>query len=253
MSSMAQTKVMTGQRPMRGEAFTLIEVLLAVAIFAIVISAIHMVFYGALQLQTKSAAQIDEGLPLQQTIGIIKRDLANLVLPGGTFGELQTSRGGNSSTNLLEQLSPVYDSVIGQSSPAFFTSSAPLHEGAPWGDVIRVSYSLAPPTNGTPGRDLIRSVTRNLLPVTQEQPEIQYLMPGLETITFYYYDGWQWREFWDSTVETNKVPRGIKVELQLVAQDNERVRPAPIQVVVPIVVQAGTNQIDQAGQEDATL
>lgn len=228
-------------------AFTLIEVLLAVSIFAIVLVAIHSVFYGALRLRNKTTEALEQALPLQHTLTIIKRDLANIVLPGGTlFGELQTAQTINSSTNSLSLLSPVQDAVPGQSSPAFFTATGILQDSFPWGEVERVSYFLAPPTNNTPGKDLIRSVTRNLLPVLQEEVENQWLMSGLDSMLFYFYDGIQWREDWDSTVEVGKLPRGIKVELQLAQDETERVRRAPIELVIPVMLQAGTNSAAQS-------
>src|SRR5436309_5204412 len=71
--------------PCRPNAFTLIEVLIAAAAFAIVLAAINAVFYSALRLRNKTAAALDEALPLQQAVAIIKRDLANIVVPGGTL------------------------------------------------------------------------------------------------------------------------------------------------------------------------
>jgi len=41
------------------EAFTLIEIMLAVAIFAVVLAAINGVFYGAMRLRAKTAAAVE--------------------------------------------------------------------------------------------------------------------------------------------------------------------------------------------------
>src|SRR4051812_26961616 len=67
------------------KAFTLIEIMLAVAIFAIVLVAINSVFYSALRLRRKASEAIEQSLPIQQTIAIMKRDLQGLVAPGGTL------------------------------------------------------------------------------------------------------------------------------------------------------------------------
>jgi hypothetical protein len=71
------------------------------------------------------------------------------------------------------------------------------------------------------------------------------MMGGLQSITFLFYDGLQWREYWDSSVETNKLPLGIKVQLQLLPSANDRTASNPIEIVVPVVLQAGTNQTSQ--------
>src|SRR4051812_27608323 len=105
-------------------AFTLLEVMLAIVIFSIVLAAIHTVFYAAVQLRNKTTQAVEQAIPLQQTLAIIKRDLANIVLPGGTFaGEFQTSQTATISTNAMSSLAQANDSVIGQSSPAFFTAT----------------------------------------------------------------------------------------------------------------------------------
>ena len=71
-------------------AFTLLELLLAVLVFSIVLGAIHVVFFTAFKLRNKTADAIERSLPVQQTLAILKRDLANLVPPGGTLsGALQ--------------------------------------------------------------------------------------------------------------------------------------------------------------------
>jgi hypothetical protein len=43
-------------------------------------------------------------------------------------------------------------------------------------------------------------------------------------------------------VESNRVPWGVKVQLQMVPPDVDRSRRDPIELVVPVVLQPGTNQ-----------
>lgn len=213
------------------------EILIAVVAFSIVLAAINGVYYSAIRLRNKTTANLEQALPLEHAAAIIRRDLANLVLPGGTLsGALQTSSTSNN--------------VMGQASPSFYTSSGIIDETSPWGDVQRVSYLLIDSTNRANGRELVRSVSRNLLPVLQDQPEQQPLMTGLQNIAFLFYDGSQWRESWDSTTPdlttglSNSLPKAIKVQLQLLTEGtgSGRQREAPIELVVPIIVQARTNQ-----------
>jgi len=233
-----------GHFPSRqARGFTLLEVLIATAVFAIVLAAASTVFYGALHLRNGATEAVELALPRQQALAVIQRDLANLVVPGGPLsGVLQTT----SITNV----------VGGQSSPDFYTSTGFIDPTSPWGEIQRVSYVLTEPTDReAAGRDLIRAVTRNLLPATVvEEPTRQWLMGGVQGLTFYYYDGTQWRDSWDSTTAdptsglTNNLPHAIKVQIQLATRPGERAGPvaAPIELVVPIVVQARTNKTQQA-------
>ncbi len=237
--------------------FTLIEVLLAVAVFAVILVAMHGVFYGALRLHRKTTQSLEQGLPLQQALAILKRDLANIVLPGGTlFGELQTtaSTTGNQTnqTSQTSQLSSALNSASLKGlvvSPTLYTSVGIPDDTAPWAEVERVLYYLATPTNNTPGKDLYRSVTRNLLPVIEDQPVDQWMLGGVQDVFFTFYDGSQWLDTWDSTLQPTKLPQGIKVQIQLLPEESAMKLPEPITLVVPLLIQPGSNQVAQTSSQ----
>lgn len=231
-------------------AFTLLELLLAVLVFSIVLGAIHVVFFSAFKLRNKTSDAIERALPLQQTLAIIKRDLANLVPPGGTFsGQLQSTPtiSTMSSSTSLGSIG-TGGSLNRASGPQFYTAVGLVDDDAPWGDLERVSYFLAAATNDTPGQDLYRAVTRNLLPTLQEETEDQFLMSGVDAITFRFYNGMAWQDTWDSTQVdsmtglTNNLPTAIKLELQLHNENASAGQLAPVELVVPIMVLARTNQ-----------
>jgi len=228
-------------RSQRG--FTLLEILLAVLVFSIVLAAIHTVFFSAFKLRNKTSEAIERSLPLQQAIAIIKRDLANLVPPGGTLsGALQSTP--------TASMGSMSGSLSRQSGPQFYTAVGIVDDNAPWAEVERVSYHLAAATNNTPGMDLYRSVTRNLLPLTQEETADQFLVGGVESIAFQYYDGNAWKDTWDSTQPdtttglTNNLPRAIKLELALCNERRSLGTPAPVQLIVPVMVLARTNVVE---------
>src|SRR5205085_9785318 len=104
------------------------------------------------------------------------------------------------------------------------------------------------------GKDLVRVITRNLLPaIVEEEPPRQWLMGGVQGVTFNYYDGAQWRDSWDSTMPdpttglTNNLPQAIKAQIQLATRQSGNGAPAasPIELDVPIDVQARNNNTDQ--------
>jgi len=234
----------------RQRAFTLLELLLAILVFSIVLGAIHVVFFSALKLRNRTSESIERALPLQQTLGIIKRDLANLVPPGGPLsGALQSTPTFSTTSSGLGsgRSSSMSSSLNRGNGPQFYTAIGIVDDNAPWAEIGRVSYFLAAPTNDTAGQDLYRSVARNLLPLTQDQTDDQFLMSGVESIAFQYYDGNGWKDTWDSTVEdittglTNSLPRAIKLQLQLHNENRAAGIPAPVEMIVPIPVLARTN------------
>jgi general secretion pathway protein J len=224
----------------RRQAFTLLELLIAVGIFGIVLASINTVFYSALRLRNRSTAATEERLPIEHAVEIIKQDLAGLMPPGGTLsGQLKTSLD-TSSTEM-------------EDATAFYTNTGILDDTLPWGEVQKISYLLVTPTNQTAGRDLVRFVTRNLLPATtEEEPAQQWLMSGVESITFQFYDGSQWVDTWDTTTPslttglTNVLPKAVKVQIERASEDRSAPAKPPIEIVVPVVAQGRTNQTSQA-------
>jgi type II secretion system protein J len=223
----------------RSGAFTLLEVLIAILILAMVMAVVHSVFHGALQLRNKTDQAFEDAIPLQHTLTLMKRDLANLTIPGGTLtGTLQTSPTTGSSTAALHSGQ--------QAGPSFYTASAAISDVSVMSEMQKVTYYLMPATNGGNGLDLVRSVTRNLLPVIQEEFSDQRLMGGVQSLTFQFYNGSSWADTWDSTATstttgtTNTLPQGIRVQLTL-AVESGKLAPTPIELVVPVNVQPSTN------------
>ena len=215
--------------------FTLVEILIATSIMAMLLVAIHAAFFGALRLRQRTLESVEAGLPVEQALQTMQRDLANIVIStnGTFFGPLQTTN----PTNAL----------AGQAGPDFYTSGGELDGMVPWGNVMKIDYLLAAPTNGAsgPGQDLIRAITRNLLPITQQpQPEEKHtLLSGVQSLTFLYYDGTQWAQVWDTT-QQNNLPLAIKVQIQMAARNGGALGlNPPLELVVPMDILLNTNPI----------
>ena len=211
------------------------EILIASTIMAILLVAIYSAFFGALRLRERTVDTLETSLPVEQALQTMQRDLANIVAStnGIFFGPLQTIN----QTNALP----------GQVGPDFYTSGGELDGMVPWGNVEKIDYLLSAPTNGTggPGQDLVRAVTRNLVPVNPPPvPEEKHtLLSGVQSLTFLYYDGTQWGTVWDTTQQTN-LPLAIKVQIQMAARNPGVVGlNPPLELVVPVDVLLNTNPI----------
>lgn len=230
--------------------FTLIELLLSIVIFAVVLSAINGVFYGAVRLRNKTTRLVEQALPTEYAVSVLRRDLAGIVTPGGLLsGSLRTG------------VSTMATSGTSQDAGfEFYSNTGRLDPVLPWGEVQKISYVLRDPTNRLTalGKDLYRMASRNLLATAQDIPEESWIMGGVQAIDFSFYDGSQWRNSWDSTSETTVLPQGIRVQISTYTEDAESgsaaggramgtVSAYPIQIVVPVLVTTNLTQTTTTG------
>jgi hypothetical protein len=127
--------------------------LIAVAAFAIVLAAINTVYYSTIRLRNKTSRW---RMRCRWNIGDhLKRDLAGIVLPGGTMlGPFKPAR-------RQQRRRPV--------SPNFYPRV--LDETSPWADVQRVSYLWSTRPIATRARPRPCGDVRNLLPALQDQQD----------------------------------------------------------------------------------
>jgi prepilin-type N-terminal cleavage/methylation domain-containing protein len=213
-------------------AFTLIELVLALAIAAVVIAAINAVFFGALHLRSSTMAVAEQSLPVDRAVETIKDDLAG-IRPPSTNGNGFIGPMGTDAT------------AVGMSRPLIlevYTSSAHVSDDVPWGDVQKIDYWLQPPTNkaaGLTGSDLIRGITRNLLASTPESPAPHKLLGNVQNLRFSYFDGTNWNDTWSVTL--SNVPLAIKAFLTFTQPGDGKPANPPLQFVVPVLSQLSTN------------
>jgi type II secretion system protein J len=223
--------------------FTLLEMILAVAVAAIVLAAINAAFFAALHLRDATNEAVDEAKPVDQALAVIRRDLECVLPP--TNGTDKVLSGDFRVGTLTSE---------GVSQPVaieMFTATGALNSDSsqPWGDIQKVTYELQNPTDrSTPGKELIRSVTRNLLSVSTPDVDNQWLMSGVASISFSCFDGAQWQDTWDTSdltgYDTN-LPVAVRVTIQMAGDNNANAQ--PIQILVPIDSQSLSNATVAAG------
>jgi type II secretion system protein J len=221
--------------------FTLLEMILAVGVAAIVLMAVSAAFFTALHLQASTQAAVDAATPVDQALAVLRRDLQCVVTP--TNG---TSKMLSGDFKIGQVFSPglIVPAAIEMYTATGALSSAP---DAPWGDIQRVTYELERPADrSAPGMELVRSVTRNLLSTVTPDVENQPLLSGVGNIQFSCYDGAQWYNTWDTTDPTagnTNLPLAVRVQIQMVGDNNAASGRSAIEILVPLDSQARTNAV----------
>jgi len=219
-------------------AFTLIEMVLAIGVAALVLIAINTVLFAALNLRDETAGAVDAATPVDQTMTFLRRDLECVMTP--TNGTTKILSGDFRVGNVNS------DGVSVPVAIEMFTATGSLSDSAPWADIQRVTYELKDSANlNAAGKDLVRSVARNLLTITTPDVEDQLMLSGVESVKFSCFDGSQWQDTWDTTGLTSantNLPVAVRVDIQMSGDNNQQ----PIELIVPIDSQMRTNAVLKA-------
>lgn len=215
--------------------------ILAIGVAAIVLIAVNAVFFTSLHLRNDTWDMVDAATPIDATVTFLKRDLQCVVTPT------------NGTSKVLSGGFRVGDNITssGVSDPVAIemcTATGALSDNQPWGDIQRVTYELKnSAVANAPGRDLYRTVLRNLLSSTTPVVDNQLMMSGVMSVKFSCYDGATWQAAWDTTsataVNTN-LPTAVRVTIQMAGKANAQ----PVEIVVPIDSLSRTNMVLAATQ-----
>lgn len=219
------------------KGFTLIEMLLAIAICAIVLLAINGVFATAVRLRDKTSEAVEDSLPINRAVDTMSRDLKSAIGPGGVLaGDFRCGVQAAGATMGLS-------GQAGSAGLDFYTTTGAISDKAPWGDVQEVFYELKTPSDPSQaGMDLVRCVNRNLLATTTQTPQTQWLMGHVQSLEFDCYDGTQWRSTWDTSNGDTNLPVAVRVLIQLAPKPGQDARSLqPLEIVVPLVTQSRTD------------
>lgn len=216
------------------KAFTLVEMILAIGVAAIVLVVVNAVLFTALHLREVTTSAVDAATPLDQAMTFLRRDLQCVVTPTNGTSKFLSGSFKAGTVNSAGIAEPV--------AVEMFTADGALSANAPWADIQRVTYELKNSTDFPGRRDLYRSVTRNLLATSTPEVEDQLMLGGVESVKFSCYDGSQWQAAWDTSDTTSlntNLPLAVRVDIQMAGGNANE----PIELVVPIDSVSRTNMV----------
>jgi prepilin-type N-terminal cleavage/methylation domain-containing protein len=206
--------VATGKNSRR--AFTLLELLAAVALVALVGLSLFATLRIATRARDSAEAQLEPQRTADLAFEMLRQDLENAQPPSGvlagafTGGDFLDGRGRDGDTVLF-----------------FTTSKGPMHESGD-GEVRRVEYLVLSPAEGE--HLLVRRVIHNLLSPYEPPADDEIILRGLGGFDLQYWDGAlaSWVPTWDASQQNNSVPMAIQVSIDL---DREQLVEGQLQVV----------------------
>lgn len=188
------------------KGFTLIEVLVAISILAIVLSSVYGIFSSVNLARGRLEADSAEYHRARVIFDRLGRELR------GAYFSPRDARlvfaGGSASGDPLDALELTTTAV----SPLSRTGSG----------VARVRYRLTEDPESSEGRQvLLRSEQPAYQPSDNlENADMMRLAAGIESMTIRFFSAGQWREEWDSQ-STGELPEMVELVLQLPAETED--------------------------------
>jgi len=246
------------QSQSRKAAFTLLELMVAAMMFAIVMATLATVFFGAVRLRKTNEGAFYKTHEIRQSFSYLKRDLRSITVPGtnlldGVSVTGDTTTNGVTLSGVMKTGTEGTGSGTGSGVFSFYTASGMRISDKPWSEIQRIIYYVRSPADrsSTNGLELVRGVTRNLLPGINEDYYEQVLMNGVEQLLFEFWDGSSWLDNWDSTTQETLVPKLIRASIVMQPND-DGTEGRLLQMSIPVLVEQRTNTVVAATTTTAT-
>ena len=228
-------KIRNQKSEIRNFAFTLIEMLIALAACAILLAAVYGVFSRAVHLRDAATQRTREVRVRAHAASTIRNDLRNALVSGGTLAAtLQGSQEGH-----------------GAGFPGYLKFTATTAKDADdsiGGDVQEIEYFIARDTETADQKAgvLVRTINRDLLATPKQTPTEERVLAGVEAMDVSFYSGSAWKPSWEVTTDSKTLPEAVRVSIQPVA-DADGIKPAAIEVLVPWVTQSAIEATTTTG------
>ena len=216
--------------PRASRAFTLIEMIIALAACVVVLGAIYGVFSRAIHLRDNAIERTREMRIRSRAVAVLRNDLLNARISGGTL-----------AASLVGSEESDRSSFPGYLK--FTTTTARAAASALIADLQQVEYYIAndPQASGRKAGILVRTIERNLLAQTREEPPEEALLDGVGAMELSFFDGQNWNPTWEATPENKTLPQAIRVTIEFAPAEDGGI-PPPIEVLTPWTTQPVTEE-----------
>jgi len=215
-------------------SFTLLEILATALLTAILLTAILGVWRGVHTIRKRCDTALTDDARIQHCLNQLSIDLRHMAPPDDELGFEVTGEMDES------------DGIRRDTLEFVTTTNAP--RGNTFGsDAVKVVYELAQDEAGDESWALVRSVSANLFALEEEDPEETVLLSPISSLVLSYYDGENWVDTWDSTLQDGNSPTAVKVRIELAGETEDEAVLAPELVVAVLARPMADDEASQQG------
>lgn len=192
----------------RAAGFTLLEVILAVTITAIVSAALFTSLSGAFTTRRQIEDHLSGRESARAILSLVRTDLQCVPPPGGRIGGVFIGERATGMNNAArDQLT-------------YVTANTNLKSDQDLADRRQVELRLLESAEDDEHYVLARMVTGNLLATATPEPALQVLSRRVVSLHLRYLDAGEWVNEWDSTQRDNALPAAVEIVLVTAPEQN---------------------------------
>jgi type II secretion system protein J len=224
----------------RYEAFTLLELLVAMVLMVVTASCLYTALYTGFRAQRSALSAVEPTSLAINAIDLLKQDILGVLPPNGVL-----------AGTFLGTDSPGIKGVDADSLD-FYTTHTYATEEQPAGGLAKIELLLEEDTDSERANyRLIRRVTTNLLSPKEVEPEEQVLCRNVVALNLRYFDGDNWLDEWDSTADANSLPRAVEIDIQVAHNaSNGASGPQKRRLVQSFAIPCGTPAQEESESEE---
>lgn len=190
-------------------AFTLLELIVAIALMDIIAVALYSSIYTAFKAKKKSQTAIRPFQYVTPVFEYIRKDLVSVMNPDGILAGVFLGENNPGQGNLdADTLS-------------FYTCSYQPEADEAASNIVKIGYVLE--NDSENGKIVLkRLLTKNILTPSAPQADEETICRDIIGLDIHYYDGTSWLREWDSSVENSQLPWAVRIRLTIVDEQNSR-------------------------------
>jgi len=192
------------RRAAKPEAFTLLELLVAMTLMVVAASCLYSALYTGFKARRSAISAVEPTALAINAIELLKQDIYGVLSPSGVLAGAFVgidSYGANG---------------VDSDSLEFFTTHIYADDDYPAGGLGKIELALEEDTDEDhENYRLVRRVTSNLLPPRTIEADDQVLCRNVTSLNLLYFDGDGWVDEWDSTADANSLPLAVQIDIRI--------------------------------------
>lgn len=184
------------------QAFTLIEMLVAITIMGILAASLYASLYTVFKGRDRAEAALGPARAASIALGMMRVDVESAMPPTGILA------------GPFNGLDAKGDSGRDADSVSFYSCANSPDGVTPGGDIRLVEFAVTTPESGSDGI-LVRRITTNLLSPEVVTPVEEVICRGVISFNLRYYDGTAWQDSWDAASHANALPSAVEATVEI--------------------------------------